>query len=56
MNTNVQYPRLWGTLTESMCPADSQDLADDLGIEYDTQQHLNLEQSPLCVPPPRKRY
>jgi len=50
------FRELWGTLTESMSPTDAQDLADDLGIEYDTQQHLNLEQGPLCAPPSRKRH
>lgn len=34
--------------TDSIAPAAASELAEDLGIEYDTSEHEKLEKSPLC--------
>ena len=40
----------WALVTDSLSPPDAVQLAEDLGIEYDTPEHVELERGPLCVP------
>ena len=35
--------RLWGTFTDAMAPSESADLKEDLGIEFDSEEHVELE-------------
>ena len=37
-------------VSDSLPPPDASQLAEDLGIEYDTPEHLELERGPLCAP------
>lgn len=39
----------WALATDALPPQDSAALAEDLGIEFDTQEHAMLEKGPLCV-------
>lgn len=34
--------------TDSLPPRDASDLAEELGVEVDSAEHLALEKSPLC--------
>ena len=42
------YGRFWYLATDSLPPQDANDLAEDLGIEFDTNEHQTVEQGPLC--------
>ena len=42
------YDRFWYLATDSLPPQDANDLAEDLGIEFDTNEHQTVEQGPLC--------
>jgi 26S proteasome regulatory subunit, ATPase 3, interacting protein len=37
------YYRLWGAFTEAMTPSEAADLKEDLGIEFDSEEHVTLE-------------
>lgn len=39
--------RFWQLVTDSMPPQDALTLAEDLGIEQDTNEHLAVERGPL---------
>lgn len=41
-------PSFWQMATDSIAPAEASELAEDLGIEYDTSEHEQLERSTLC--------
>lgn len=34
---------MWGSFTDSMVPSEAADLAEQLGIEFDTEEHVELE-------------
>jgi len=40
----------WALVSDPLPPPDAAQLAEDLGIEYDTPEHLELEGGPLCAP------
>lgn len=40
----------WALVSDPLPPSDASQLAEDLGIEYDTPEHLELERGPLCAP------
>ena len=40
----------WALVSDPLPPPDAAQLAEDLGIEYDTPEHLELERGPLCAP------
>ena len=40
----------WALASDPLSPPDAVQLAEDLGIEYDTPEHLELERGPLCAP------
>jgi hypothetical protein len=44
---NITTSRLWQLATDALAPQDSSALAEDLGIEMDTNEHLALERSAL---------
>ena len=48
------YDRFWYLATDSLPPQDANDLAEDLGIEFDTNEHQTVEQGPLCKQTGRK--
>lgn len=37
------FKELWCSFTDQLPPSESQDLASDLGIEFDTEEHVELE-------------
>ncbi|THU89388.1 TBPIP-domain-containing protein, partial [Dendrothele bispora CBS 962.96] len=41
------FKSLWDIATDSLPPQDASILAEDLGIEYDTPEHIALEKGPL---------
>ncbi|KAH0827301.1 TBPIP-domain-containing protein [Lanmaoa asiatica] len=41
--------RFWQFATDVLPPQDANALAEDLGIEFDTPEHLSLERGPLCA-------
>ena len=43
----------WALVSDALPPQEAKSLAEDLGIEFDTTEHLNLERGPLCAPPSR---
>ncbi|KAI5119523.1 hypothetical protein M0805_002545 [Coniferiporia weirii] len=49
------FMNLWYLVTDSLPPKEAEDLAEDLGIEYDTTEHGDIERGPLCTAPPRRR-
>ncbi|KAI9511924.1 TBPIP-domain-containing protein [Russula earlei] len=44
------FYNFWVLVSDSLPPPDAVQLAEDLGIEYDTLEHLELERGPLCAP------
>ncbi|KAH9957120.1 TBPIP-domain-containing protein [Russula dissimulans] len=44
------FYNFWALVSDSLPPPDAVQLAEDLGIEYDTPEHLELERGPLCAP------
>lgn len=42
--------RFWADVTGDRGRQDALDLADELGIEHDTAEHIALEKGPLCIP------
>jgi hypothetical protein len=41
--------RVWCMFTDAHAPQDASDLAEDLGVETDSPEHLQLEKSALCT-------
>ncbi|OCB89654.1 TBPIP-domain-containing protein [Sanghuangporus baumii] len=46
---------LWLLISDTLPPPQANELAEDLGIEYDTTEHSEIEKSPLCATAPSKR-
>ncbi|KAF9507136.1 hypothetical protein BS47DRAFT_1488977 [Hydnum rufescens UP504] len=46
---------IWSSITEHLSPPDASELAESLGIEFDSEEHEALERGPLCQPPARHR-
>lgn len=42
-------PRFWRLATDALSPQDADELAEDLGIEQDSSEHVAVEGGPLCV-------
>ncbi|KAI9456843.1 TBPIP-domain-containing protein [Lactarius psammicola] len=40
----------WALVADSLSPPDAEQLAEDLGIENDTPEHVELEHGALCAP------
>ena len=38
----------WALVVDSLSLHDAEQLAEDLGIEHDTPEHVELERRPLC--------
>ncbi|KAJ8076919.1 PSMC3 interacting protein [Marasmius tenuissimus] len=52
------FMSFWQLVTDSLSPQDAERLSEDLGIEFDTTEHVSVEHGPLCAnphPPKRKR-
>src|SRR5258708_791313 len=47
--------RFWTMATDALPPQDATALAEDLGIEFDTDEHIAVEHGPLCALPNLKR-
>ena len=45
----VNLRSLWHLVTDSFPPQEASDLAEDLGIEYDTREHIEVEKGPVCA-------
>ncbi len=45
--------RVWSSITDSLPTSAASELAETLGIEFDSQEHEVLEQGPLCRPTAR---
>ncbi|KAH9173724.1 TBPIP-domain-containing protein [Lactarius sanguifluus] len=43
------FYNFWALVSDSLSPPDAEQLAEDLGIEYDTPEHGELERGPLCA-------
>ncbi|KAJ8472342.1 hypothetical protein ONZ51_g8577 [Trametes cubensis] len=43
------FKTLWSLATDALAPQEATDLAEDLGIEYDTPEHGVLERGELCA-------
>ncbi|KAG8213515.1 Tat binding protein 1-interacting protein-domain-containing protein, partial [Butyriboletus roseoflavus] len=41
----------WQLATDALPPQDANALTEDLGIEFDTSEHISLERGPLCAAP-----
>lgn len=44
----IEY-RFWQLATDVLSPQDAKELAEDLGIEWDSAEHVAVEQGRLCV-------
>ncbi|KAH9992228.1 TBPIP-domain-containing protein [Russula compacta] len=44
------FYNFWALVSDPLPPPDAVQLAEDLGIEYDSPEHLELEGGPLCAP------
>jgi len=42
------FYNFWALVADSLSPPDAVQLAEDLGIEHDTPEHVELERGPLC--------
>ncbi|KZP05169.1 TBPIP-domain-containing protein [Athelia psychrophila] len=49
------FNNLWAFISDALPPQDATALAEDLGVELDTDEHIALEKSPLCVTTGLKR-
>ena len=49
------FGRFWTLATDVLPPQDATILAEDLGIEFDTDEHIAVERGPLCALPNLKR-
>lgn len=45
----VLTPRFWQLATDALPPQDATILAENLGIEMDTPEHMTLERGPMCT-------
>ncbi|TFK89385.1 TBPIP-domain-containing protein [Polyporus arcularius HHB13444] len=45
------FNTFWGLATDALTPQQATELAEDLGVEWDTQEHTVLERGELCAPP-----
>jgi len=45
------FNTFWALVTDALPPQESSALAEDLGIEYDTAEHVSVEKGTLCIPP-----
>ncbi|THH29472.1 hypothetical protein EUX98_g4715 [Antrodiella citrinella] len=45
------FNTFWALVTDALPPQESSALAEDLGIEFDTAEHISVEKGPLCAPP-----
>ncbi|KAF8835251.1 TBPIP-domain-containing protein [Paxillus ammoniavirescens] len=43
------FTSFWQLATDALPPQDATSLADDLGIEFDTPEHMALERGPICA-------
>ncbi|KAH9051926.1 TBPIP-domain-containing protein [Lactarius vividus] len=43
------FYNFWALVSDSLSPPDAEQLAEDLGIEHDTPEHVELERGPLCA-------
>ncbi|KAI0298034.1 TBPIP-domain-containing protein [Multifurca ochricompacta] len=43
------FYNFWALVSDPLSQPDAVELAEDLGIEYDTPEHLQVERGPLCV-------
>lgn len=43
------FSRLWQIVSDTIPPQEAENLAEDLGIEMDTAEHILLERGPLCT-------
>ncbi|KAF9511844.1 hypothetical protein BS47DRAFT_1486653 [Hydnum rufescens UP504] len=46
---------IWSSITEHLSLPDASELAESLGIGFDSEEHEALERGPLCQPPARHR-
>jgi 26S proteasome regulatory subunit, ATPase 3, interacting protein len=44
----MNFSRFWHMATDALAPQAASELAEDLGIEYDTTEHSQLERTCLC--------
>ncbi|KAH8092618.1 TBPIP-domain-containing protein [Cristinia sonorae] len=44
------FNTFWALVTDALPPQEATALAEDLGIEFDTTEHIALEKGPLCAP------
>ncbi|KAF8486428.1 TBPIP-domain-containing protein [Russula ochroleuca] len=44
------FYNFWALVSDPLSPPDADQLAEDLGIEYDTPEHLEVERGRLCAP------
>lgn len=51
----MMHNRFWTMATDALPPQDATTLAEDLGIEFDTDEHIAVERGPLCPLPNLKR-
>ncbi|KIM73732.1 hypothetical protein PILCRDRAFT_15021 [Piloderma croceum F 1598] len=49
------FNEFWTMATDVLPPQDATALAEDLGIEFDTDEHIAVERGPLCALPNLKR-
>jgi len=47
------FKEVWSSVTDSLPTSTASELAEALGIEFDSQDHEVLEQGPLCRPTAR---
>ncbi|KLO20480.1 TBPIP-domain-containing protein [Schizopora paradoxa] len=48
INRKKVFTNLWHLVTDSLPPQEAAELVEDLGIEYDSPEHTELEKGPLC--------
>ncbi|KAI0715743.1 TBPIP-domain-containing protein [Cerioporus squamosus] len=44
------FNTFWGLATDALTPQQATELAEDLGVEWDTPEHTALERGELCMP------
>lgn len=50
----LRYARLWSNATDHLAPDAIAELAEELGLEFDTPEHDALERSALCTGQPSR--
>lgn len=48
LRSGLPSTSFWAMATDALPPQDAAALAEDLGIETDTDEHARLEKGPLC--------